>query len=142
MLTIYTVRGKELGLEFVFKYDLNGFLAEFKKNQPLDDAQRLWLYSRLFPETEQMMHEWIKHLKNKFEIKKVPADLTFDNLWRLYNYKVSKADAIKAFNKLKEEDVIKCFVALKPYEDYLARTRIAKAHLSRYINGRYFENEY
>lgn len=142
MLTIYKVKGKESGLEFIFKYDLNGHLLEFNKNTPLTEQQRLWLYSNLFPETEQLMKEWIVQLKSKFEVVKVPADLSFERLWEQYNYKVSKADAIKSFNKLKEADVIKCFLGLKPYEEYLLRSKIAKAHLSRYINGRYFENEY
>ena len=142
MLTIYKVKGKDVGLEFLFKYDLNGYLTEFKKNQPLTDEQRLWLYSPRFPETEELMKQWIIYLKKKFEVTKVPADLSFDNLWQLYNYKVSKSDAVKAFNKLKEPEVIQCFIGLKAYEEYLAKTKIAKAHLSRYINGKYFENEY
>lgn len=142
MTTTYKVKGKEVGLEFLFKYDLNGFLTEFKKNQPLTEEQRLWLYSPKFPETEELMNQWIIHLKKRFEVVKVPADLSFDKLWELYGYKVSKADAEKAFKKLKEPDVIKCFLGLKPYEEYLAKNKIAKAHLSRYINGRYFENEY
>lgn len=142
MLTIYKVKGKESGLEFIFKYDLNGYLLEFNKNTPLTEQQRLWLYSNLFPETELLMKEWIVQLKSKFEVVKVPADLSFEKLWEQYNLKVSKADAIKSFNKLKEADVIKCFLGLKPYEEYLLRSKIAKAHLSRYINGRYFENEY
>src|SRR5690554_403898 len=142
MLTIYKVKGKDVVLEFLFKYDLNGYLTEFKKNQPLTDEQRLWLYSARFPETEELMKQWIIYLKKKFEVTKVPADLSFDNLWQLYNYKVSKSDAVKAFNKLKEPEVIQCFIGLKAYEEYLAKTKIAKAHLSRYINGRYFENEY
>lgn len=142
MLNEYHVKGKDLGLEFIFKYDLNGFLIEFKKNQPLDEKQRLWLYSPLFPETELMMQLWMKNLKTKFVVTKVPADLSFDNIWMMYNYKVSKSDAIKAFVKLNEADKIKCFIGLKAYEVHLSKTRTAKAHLSRYINGRYFENEY
>lgn len=142
MLNEYHVKGKESGLEFIFKYDLNGFLKEFKKNQPLDEKQRLWLYSDVFPETESLMKLWMQRLKNKFVVTKVPADVSFDNLWLLYNYKVSKADAVKAFNKLNEADKIKCFIGIKAYEDHLAKTKTAKAHLSRYINGKYFENEY
>jgi len=142
MLVVYNVKGKELGLEFIFKYDLNGDLIEFKKNQALDEAQRLWLYSSRFPETEALMKLWITDLRKKFVVTKMPADLSFDNLWNLYNLKVSKADAEKSFKKLNEADVIKCFLGLKAYEDYLLKSKIAKAHLSRYINGRYFENEY
>lgn len=144
METIYKVKGKDVGLEFVFKYDLNGVLMSFEKNTALTDAQRLWLYSERFPETESLMRMWIsdRAMRKKFEVQKAPADLSFDTLWQQYNYKVSKADAEKAFKKLKEPDVIKCFLGLKPYEDHLVKTKVGKAHLSRYINGRYFENEY
>lgn len=143
MLTVYKVKGKDVGLEFLFKYDLNGFLTEFKKNQPLTDEQRLWLYSARFPETEELMNQWIIHLKKRFDVVKVPADLSFENLWSIYNLKVSKADALKAYAKLKDEaDIIKCFIGVKLYDEYLAKTKTAKAHLSRYINGRYFDNEY
>lgn len=143
MLIIYKVKGKISDLEFIFKYDLNGFLIEFKKNQPLTEEQRLWLYSDSFPENEELMQNWISVFKRKFEIIKVPADLSFENLWSIYDYKLAKADEIKAFAKLKDEsDIIKCFLGVKQYEDHLAKTKTAKAHLSRYINGRYFDNEY
>lgn len=143
MLIIYKVKGKEVGLEFIFKYDLSGFLIEFKKNVELSEEQRKWLYSERFPEDESLMQKWIAYLKSKFTVVKVPPDLSFENLWTIYNYKVAKADAIKAFAKLKDEaDIIKCFLGVKAYEEHLAKTKTAKAHLSRYINGRYFDNEY
>lgn len=142
MLTTYIVKGKDLGLQFLFKYDLKGVLVEFKKNDLLNDDQRLWLYSKVFPETEDLMKAWVLKLRQKFEVIKVPADLSFDNLWNQYNYKVSKEDAVKAFNKLKEPEIIKTFLSLKDYENHLLKTKVGKAHLSRYLNGKYFNNEY
>lgn len=145
MLTIYKVKGLEIGLEFIFKYNLNGFLVSFEKNQTLNEDQRSWLYSNRFPETEEILKEkWIidSKMRKKFKIEKAPADLSFESLWNLYGYKVSRQDAEKAFNKLNQLEVIKCFQTLKAYEDYLVKTKIAKAHLSRFINARYFENEY
>ncbi|MGG5507919.1 MULTISPECIES: hypothetical protein [unclassified Myroides] len=145
MLTIYKVKGLEIGLEFVFKYDLKGVLRSFEKNQLLNEAQKQWLYSKRFPETEEILQtSWIQdpNMRKKFKVEKAPADLSFDALWELYGYKVSKQDAEKAFNKLSEIDVLKCFQSLKAYEDHLFAKKIAKAHLSRFINGRYFENEY
>ena len=148
MLTVYKVKGKKSDAEYLFKYDLNGNLKLFEIiGAPLTDEQIVWFFrGNKIPSREQFMIDyWMKlpEFKNHFEIIKVPADLSFDNLWQLYNYKVSKADAEKAFAKLKDEaDVIKCFLGIKPYEEHLAKTKTAKAHLSRYINGRYFENEY
>lgn len=147
MQTTYIIKGKNNDTEYLFKYDLEGNLRTFEVvGAPLTDTQIVWFFKgNNIPSREQFMLDyWLKlpKFKSLFDIRKVPADLSFDNLWQLYNYKVSKADAIKAFAKLKEPDVIKCFIGLKPYEEYLAKTKIAKAHLSRYINGRYFENEY
>ncbi len=145
MLTVYKVKGRDQGLEFIFKYDLNGILVSFEKNQELVGKQITWLYSERFPEKEeQMQNYWIADpsMRKKFIVERAPANLDFESLWNLYDYKVSKQDAMKQFNKLKEIDVIKCFSSLKNYEDYLIRTKIAKAHLSTYINRRYFDNEY
>lgn len=144
METTYRVKGKDSGLEFIFKYDLNGVLIMFEKNQSLTEKQRLWLYSGIFPETEKLMEGWIKEpvLRRRFVVEKLPADLSFDNLWNLYGYKVSKEDAIKAFKKLKGVEVLNAFLGIKQYEDHLAHKKVGKAHLSRYLNGKYFNNEY
>lgn len=145
MLTIYKVKGMDIGLEFVFKYDLNGILVAFEKNQLLNEAQVRWLYSDRFPETEDVLKRlWIQDpkMRKKFKVEQAPADLSFDALWELYGYKVAKQDSLKAFEKLSELDILKCFQGLKGYEDHLAVKKVGKAHLSRYINGRYFENEY
>ena len=148
METTYIIKGKNNDTEYLFKYDLEGNLRAFEVvGAPLTDTQIVWFFKGLnIPSREDyMLKYWLKLPKFKalFDIRKVPADLSFDNLWQQYNYKVAKADAIKAFGKLKNEaDVIKCFLGLKPYEEYLARTKVGKAHLSRYINGKYFENEY
>lgn len=147
MLTVYKVKGKKSDAEYLFKYDLNGNLKLFEIiGAPLTDEQIVWFFrGNKIPSREQFMIDyWMKlpEFKNHFDIIKVPADLSFEKLWELYNYKVSKADAEKAFKKLKEADVIKCFTGLKLYEEHLLKTRVGKAHLSRYINGKYFENEY
>lgn len=146
MLTVYKVKGRDQGLEFIFKYNLNGNLEVFEKNCPLDERQIAWLYNKdRFPEFEhQIKSYWMKEpiMRKKFIVEQAPSDLSFEALWTLYNFKVSKQDAQKAFAKLKEIDVLKCFQGLKGYEEYLAVKKVGKAHLSRYINGRYFENEY
>ncbi len=144
METIYKVKGKDVGLEFVFKYDLNGVLMSFEKNTALTDAQRLWLYSERFPETESLMRMWIsdKAMRKKFEVHKAPADLSFENLWVLYDNKVKKVFAEKAYSKLNETQKIKCFMHIPKYKDRILRTKEAQAHLATYLNQKYYEDEY
>lgn len=146
-LTTYTVKSKEKGLIFLFKYCLNGHLKAFEILEgELNAKQIKWLFAGAnFPANESIMRSiWQKQkaYTNNFDIIKATPKLDFENLWNLYGNKVSKFDADKAYNKLKEADKIKCFLALKGYDKYLAKTGVAKAHLSTFINKRYFEDEW
>jgi len=112
-------------------------------NEKLSEAQAEWIFLTMdIPYTEEKMSRWRKKYAESFTVKQYKTDFSFDNLWNIYNHKLAKQDAQKAFNKLSEEDKIKCFIGIFPYDKYLAKSKTAKAHLSRYINGRYFENEY
>lgn len=144
METVYKVKGKNIGLEFIFKYSLNGVLTAFEKNEGLTDKQRLWLYSAIFPETEALMKLWISDpgMRKKFEVFKAPADLSFENLWNLYDNKVKKVFAEKAYSKLNEAQRIKCFIHIPKYKERIVRTREAQAHLGTYLNQKYYEDEY
>jgi hypothetical protein len=144
-LTTYRAKGKEIGLVFLFKYDLNGNLKLFEISEgELNEEQTTWLFSR-FPARESIIQEiWSKVEKflKIFTIEKSPADLSFESAWTLYNHKLSKLDAEKAFKKLSEAEKIQFFLSIPKYERYLKSSGIAKAHMSTYINKRYFENEY
>ena len=146
LLTTYRAKGKTIGLEFLFKYDLNGNLKVFEiVDGELNGEQMQWLCSSNFPATEEIIKtNWIKLDKYKkvFEITTSPAVITFEALWNLYDYKVKRFDAEKSFSKLKEHEVIKCFTSIPGYNKYLQRKQIAKAHLSTFINRRYFEDDY
>ena len=145
-LTTYRAKGKEIGLVFLFKYDLNGNLKLFEISEgKLNDIQIRWLFSANFPANEFIIKSiWMKEkvYKDKFEIETSPADLSFEALWKLYDHKIAKFHAEKAFAKMKEEAVIKCFLSIPVYKKYLAHAKIGQAHLATYINGRYYENEY
>ena len=145
-LTTYRAKGKKSDLEFLFKYDLNGNLKAFQiVNGELNEDQVQWLFSFHFPATEIIIKtKWMKLEKytNVFEVEHSPADISFEALWDLYDHKVSKLDAQKAFGKLKQTDIIKCFIEVPFYKKYLEKNpNIAKLHLSTYINKRRFEDE-
>ncbi|WP_395075358.1 hypothetical protein [Flavobacterium sp.] len=145
-LTTYRAKGKTIGLVFLFKYDLNGILKLFEIEEgELTDDQMKWLYSPKFPATESIiLNTWMKHEKyiNLFNVEVSPADLSFEALWELYDYKVSKLDGIKAFNKLKQGDVIKCFIEVPYYlKSLIKNPGIGKLHLSTYISKRRFDDE-
>jgi hypothetical protein len=145
-LTTYRAKGKEIGLIFLFKYDLYGNLKLFEISEgELNPEQWQWLFSANFPAHENIMiNVWMKLEKYKkvFIIEKSPADLSFEALWEIYSLKIAKFHAQKAFKKLNEESIIKCFISVPAYLKYLQSSKVAQAHLATYINGQYYENEY
>lgn len=145
-LTTYRAQGKEIGLVFLFKYDLNGNLKLFEISEAeLNEKQIKWLFSANFPATEDKMKTvWMKdeNYTKVFTVEVSPADLSFDALWILWGGGSSKQDAIKAYGKLKPVELIKCFVEI-PY--YFLQLKMspgtAKLHLSTYINKRRYEDD-
>ena len=145
-LTTYRAKGKTIGLVFLFKYDLNGNLKLFEISEgELSETQQNWLFNQEhFPSNEEKMQYWQKNKRftQIFEVEHAPADLSFEALWNLYNYKESRKDAEKFFSKLKEADIIKCFIQVPKYKKKIATSGIAQAMLSSWINKQRFNDEY
>lgn len=146
-LTTYRATGKEIGLVFLFKYDLNGHLREFKiEDGELNGNQMKWLFSGSnFPASESIMKTvWMVEDKYKkvFKVEKSIADLSFEAFWNLWGLKIKKEHSEKAWNKLSEADKIKCFLSLKKYESHLKQTGQAKAHLVTWLNQKRYNDEY
>ena len=142
LTTTYTVKMQN-GSVWVFKYNLNGILVFFNVLEgELSEKQQNFLYPQgNFPWKESQIKEWNKLYKTTI-IEVGERDISFEALWNLYNHKVKKFEAEKAFKKLKEQDVILCFLSIPGYNKYLQKKGTAKAHLSSFINQRYFEDDW
>lgn len=145
-LTTYRAKGKEIGLIFLFKYNLNGNLKLFEISEgELNDEQMKWLFSSNYPSNEKIMKTvWMKLKKylKVFEIEVSPADLSFEALWILYDYKESKKKAEGLFKRLTEEQKIKCFIQVPKYKKKLAKGTISQALLSTWLYQERFNDEY
>ncbi|MEQ3500628.1 hypothetical protein ABMY20_12795 [Tenacibaculum sp. SSH1-16] len=143
MVTTYTVKGRKTSIIWEFKYDLNGLLSNFKIVEgELDDQQKKWLfYYTRFPYTENKIKSWDKVYKN-FEVVIGEPDLSFDTFWNLYNYKVGKLQAKKAWDKLSKSDQLKAIKQIKAYDGMLYRKKIQKANPATYLNQRRFDDEF
>lgn len=144
-LTTYTVKSKEHGFIWLFKYRLNGALKSFEIVEgELSLTQRKWLFAQAnFPVLESYMKAvWIKELKKNFEVSIGLPKLDFDAFWEAYDYKVKKVAAQKAWKKLSEANRIKAFMAIEGYNKHLQRKNVAKAHPATYLNQCYFEDEW
>lgn len=143
--TTYTVKSQNDTHIWEFKYDLNGHLRSFKILEgELSAKQMKWLFAQAnFPANESIMKTvWMKNLKENFEILVGEPDLSFYAFWNSYNHKVKKVVSEKAWNRLSKKDRMDALKAIKPYDNYLARKGIAKAHPATYINQRYWEDNH
>lgn len=142
LIKTYTVK-MENGDIWQFKYNLKGVLVFFNVMEgDLSDKQEQFLYvNGKFPWKEDSIKEWTKKYKSiKLEVGE--PDLSFKALWNLYDNKVSKFDAEKAFKKLSDADKIKCFLAIPGYKKYLAKKGTGTAHLATFINRQYYNDEW
>lgn len=142
LTTTYTVK-IERGDIWVFKYNLNGVLIHFNVLEgDLTEKHANWLYIQgKFPYEEKHIKDWKAKLK-QLTIEVGEPDFSFDSLWNLYDNKVKKFESEKAFKKLKQADIVKCFLSIPGYKKYLQKKGTAKALLSSFINQRYFEDDW
>ena len=141
MTRTYTVKIRS-GQIWKFKYNLKGVLIHFEVMEgDLSDKQETFLYHKgKFPWKEAHLKDWEK-LYPPTTVEMTDFDLTFDNIWKQYNLKVKKEASEKAWNKLSDQDKIKCFIRLRKYNSNLATNGQAKAHLVTWINQKRFNDE-
>jgi hypothetical protein len=137
----YTVK-IEAGDIWQFKYNLNGYLIAFNVLEgSISKAHSDWLFVKgKFPYLEEKIKDWQKNLK-QLTIEVSDFDLSFENIWKQYNLKVKRDNSEKAWNKLSDQEKIKCFLRLKKYNANLATNGQAKAHLVTWINQKRFNDE-
>lgn len=125
-----------------FKYNLKGILIFFNVLEgDLSEKQEKFLYlDGNFPWKESQIKQWSKLYKTA-TVEVGEPDLSFNNFWKLYDLKVKKDLSEKAWHKLGDSDKIKCFLRLKKYNQNLAKTGQAKAHLVTWINQKRFNDE-
>ena len=99
------------------------------------------LRKQTFPENVTMIEEWAKY-KKIVTIELKLEDYSFETFWNKYNYKRKRELSQKAFEKLSLVDKIKCFSALKLYDEDLKKTGENKAHLVTWLNQKRYNDEY
>lgn len=99
------------------------------------------LRKQTFPENVAMIEEWAK-FKKIVTIELKLEDYSFESFWDKYNLKRKKELSQKAFEKLDLVSKIKCFSALKLYDEDLKKTGQSKAHMVTWINQKRFNDEY
>ena len=106
----------------------------------MDDDQVTWIWN-FIPRTITDLAKYHKHPKVKFRF--VPADLSFQTFWDMYDYKVGKKSrAIKLWEALNDTDRAKALASIPGYHFFLANTQTKKMYAEGWLAQRRFENEY
>lgn len=129
------------GLKLEVNYDENGVLyaLEFHCEVTYDRVRRLLQVNDLLTIDNMLLLTRHFHLT----VKQMEEDLSFDNFWNKYGYKVgNKSKASKLWYNLSDADKSNCLRRLKAYKSYLERTGIAQAYAETYLRNRRWEDQY
>lgn len=127
---------------WLFKYNLNGDLIHYEVMEgSLTENQCDWLFRKgNFPWKESSVKKWDSYKNIRIEVGE--PDYSFNSLWELYGHKIKRFDSENKFNKLKQADIIKCFVAVPEYKKYLQSTGVSQTNLATFIHQRYYEDDW
>ncbi|WP_286913095.1 hypothetical protein [Flavobacterium sp. UBA4197] len=144
-LTTYTVRSKEDGYIWVFKYGLNGTFRSFEVlDGELSLKQYNWLFKTgHFPGQQMLIDAWREKLKENFEIIKSELDLGFDTaFWPNYPYNAlsKKKIARERWEKLKDAEKIKLLMKLPEYKKLKTKEGTPYPYAEVFINQRWWDN--
>lgn len=139
-LTTYKVTFKETSDEWLFQYRVDdGVIYSFFN---LKGQRILKLFENVqFPGTKNEMENWTQYKKH-VTIELVLQDYSFAAFWIDYNLKVKKEASEKEFEKLDFVDKIMCFNKRPKYDEFLAKTGQAKAHMVTWIRQKRYRDEY
>lgn len=121
-----------------FGFNSDNWLVYFNNEAEFtEDRQYQWLFEvERFPIRLEQIPYLAKKVKG--ELKEVPADLSFDTFWNTYSKKINLKRVKLIWSKLNDADRMHAIINIKPYDSYLQRTCIGKAHPENYLRKEYF----
>lgn len=136
------VTGKKFSGELLFELDQDGVVRSFINDADLNVDQVKWL-STNFPMHLDKLNEMIS--QGMITGKLIEADLSFENFWSKYDYKVGKQQSQRFWDKLSKEDKLLALDNIDPYNYYLSiKTNQDRMYPASYLNpaNRKFEDDY
>jgi hypothetical protein len=130
----------------IYQYYSNGFQSEVKLSflngslhqVEVSDPKEVEGVSRgYFFMTERGFIESCRN--NKIQVIEIKREVTFEMFWERYNYKASgRIPALKAWEKLTEQERISAYDYIPFYEAHLKLSRTAKKYASTYLNSKIY----
>lgn len=127
----------------------NGKLAGFliPESEDFTDTHLVWLLNWLRSQVfENQLYDNAHDATNmvKFTVREVEQDLSFENFWNTYGYKVGNIPRTrKLWNALSDDEKIACFVGIRQYKYWLSlNSNTDHMFASTFLQQRRWENEY
>ncbi len=156
-LTTYTVTAPQLDGELIFKFDVDGILREWNNDvQDMNEKVIRWFSAR-----HPMLERWMmgglvlkckEELGISLNVQKKDIDLSFENFWSFYGYKIGKkyqaqriweGDIITANKRpMNDTDRLTCFRTLARMKYHYKLKSTSLPYPEVYLRNRRWEDEY
>lgn len=135
----YVVKVKEHAAIVTYE---DGIVKNIELPSAISDVQAGWIKSSL-PAKENELFAWAAG-SDKITVEEVPEDLSFNEFWTTYDYKVGKKDrALALWAALPAEERAQALRAIPKYKYWLAqRPAIEKLYPETYLKQKRYQNEF
>jgi len=125
----------------IYRFDEEDKLKGFDIEATLTDSAREWIINSA-PRTVEKLMSFPMRSKT-IKLQEVPMDLTFDNFWTKYGYKVGdKAKTEKLWKAMNDGEKTEALNKINKYNAYLESTGVGKVYAERYLSKKYYQNDY
>lgn len=136
----YTITSTSFEGELTFTYNEEGILTGFFNDSKMTMAHLQYLH-RAFPVVEDLL-EQLAGKSETLQIRLTTNEVTFEEFWEAYKYKVDKQEAKKAFDALTTAQQIRAFEQIPSYNYYMmTRPNQNRLYPATYLRGK-FDNDY
>lgn len=130
----FVYNSEKLNGRIFFSFFADGRLKGFDLQvEDIDEKLRLWFLKNLPTDVADMKRRY-----NKGQLVQLNTNVTFDEFWEAYDYKVDKAEAIKQWEKLSQQSRDMAYAKIPEYRTSCTRRGIALIYPSRFLKKEYF----
>ena len=129
----YLLRLPDFGLEMSFRYDENEYLVSYQLEEGEPEQKVFYYLSRHWPTTYDKLKDLEKSAKNA-KVTAITEEVTFEQFWEKYGYKVDKKVAEKRWNNLPKKDRAQAYDFIDRYKSQVNIQGIAMKHPKTYLS--------
>ncbi len=142
-MTTYLLYSKSKNFECSFSYTDYGLLVGFEVKTQFSDKEKHESFLQYNFSKYETLKAFSKRFEKEFKLDEIPPDLSFENVWETYGYKVGKKDRAKRlWEALTDKEKMLCLQAIPRYKAWLAYKNIEMLYLETFLSQKRFLNEF